>query len=139
MLAAGYKYNMTDMEAALGLPQLPLLEERWARREKLWHLYDEKLKDVARVCRRSRRPKTGTPTTLHAIAGVGEAVGGSRQIVAAMEAENIGVGIHYQPVHRSRSLSSDLAGKTTIFPTRHTSATDDLVTVERGHVRRRCA
>jgi dTDP-4-amino-4,6-dideoxygalactose transaminase len=44
--AAGYKYNMTDMEAALGLPQLRLLEERWARRRHLWHLYDGKLKEL---------------------------------------------------------------------------------------------
>ncbi|HZD32633.1 MAG TPA: DegT/DnrJ/EryC1/StrS family aminotransferase, partial [Candidatus Angelobacter sp.] len=43
VMAAGYKYNMTDMEAALALPQLPLLDERWSRRQALWNAYDGQL------------------------------------------------------------------------------------------------
>lgn len=100
VLAAGYKYNMTDLEAALGLPQLPLLEERWAQRERLWRKYDDALKDLPLAL-----PQVGDASNRHAyhlytpLLQLEALSVGRRQILAAMEAENIGVGIHYEPVH----------------------------------------
>jgi dTDP-4-amino-4,6-dideoxygalactose transaminase len=100
VLAAGYKYNMTDLEAALGLPQLPLLEERWLRRRQLWQAYDTALSGLPLVL-----PSTGPSHNRHAyhlytpLLKLEKLTVGRPQIVAAMEAENIGVGIHYQPVH----------------------------------------
>jgi len=100
VIAAGYKYNMTDMEAALGLPQLPLLEERWARRERLWRAYDEKLKDSPVSLPAPVHPESRHAFHLYTpLLQLDELTVGRRQIVAAMEAENIGVGIHYEPVH----------------------------------------
>ncbi len=43
VVAAGFKYNMTDVAAALALPQLESVEENWRRREQLWSLYNERL------------------------------------------------------------------------------------------------
>jgi dTDP-4-amino-4,6-dideoxygalactose transaminase len=100
VLAAGYKYNMTDMEAALGLPQLPLLEERWAQRERLWRVYDEGLGGLPLAL-----PTVGDGDSRHAyhlyapLLEVEKLTVGRSHIVAAMEAENIGVGIHYKPQH----------------------------------------
>ena len=76
VFAAGYKYNMTDMEAALGLPQLPLLEERWAQRERLWFAYNEQLKGLPVIVPehgRSREPARLPP--VHAVIAIGEALG----------------------------------------------------------------
>ena len=98
--AAGYKYNMTDMEAALGLPQLPFLEERRAKREQLWRAYDEGLKGLPVIL-----PSLGDSANRHAFhlytpfLQLEKLSVGREPIVAAMEAENIGVGIHYEPVH----------------------------------------
>ena len=39
----GYKYNMTDLQAALGLHQLPRLDGWIERRAELWERYDELL------------------------------------------------------------------------------------------------
>jgi dTDP-4-amino-4,6-dideoxygalactose transaminase len=100
VLAAGYKYNMTDIEAALGLPQLPLVEERWAKRQGLWKAYDAQLKGLPVVL-----PETGDADNRHAyhlytpLLELEKLRVQREQIVAAMEAENIGVGIHYDPVH----------------------------------------
>jgi dTDP-4-amino-4,6-dideoxygalactose transaminase len=91
---------MTDMEAALGLPQLPLLQERWEQRQRLWHAYDEGLKDLPVTL-----PSVGVSQNRHAhhlytpLLQLGKLTAGRREVVAAMEAENIGVGIHYEPVH----------------------------------------
>jgi dTDP-4-amino-4,6-dideoxygalactose transaminase len=37
----GFKYNMMDLQAAIGLHQLAALEERLTRREAIWRAYDE--------------------------------------------------------------------------------------------------
>jgi dTDP-4-amino-4,6-dideoxygalactose transaminase len=98
--AAGYKYNMTDLEAALALPQLPLLEERRLQRERLWHSYDHRLANLPLTL-----PSIGPTENRHAfhlytsLLNLEQIKVGRDRIVAAMEAENIGVGIHYQPVH----------------------------------------
>ena len=100
VVAAGYKYNMTDMQAALGLPQLPLLDERWAQRQALWHTYDERLADLPLTL-----PSVGAAENRHAyhlytpLLHLEKLSAGRQQILSALEAENIGVGIHYEPVH----------------------------------------
>ena len=140
VIAAGFKYNMTDMEAALGLPQLPLLEERWAQRERLWFAYNEQLKDC-----RSILPQTGDPESRHAyhlytpLLQLEKLSVGRQQIVAAMEAENIGVGIHYEPVHAQPFYRRTLRLPRRRFSQRdlHRRA-DHLAAAERGHDRERC-
>ena len=100
IVAPGFKYNMTDMEAALGLPQLPLLEERWAQRGRLWFAYNQSLEGLPVAL-----PEMGEPASRHAyhlytpLLRLEKLSVGRQQIVAAMEAENIGVGLHYEPVH----------------------------------------
>ena len=100
VLAAGYKYNMTDLEAALALPQLPFLEERWAQRERLWFAYNNQLKGLPVIA-----PQPADSESRHAyhlytpLLQLEKLSVGRHQVVAAMEAENIGVGIHYEPVH----------------------------------------
>lgn len=37
----GYKYNMTDIQAALGIHQLPRINKYWKRREEIWNKYNE--------------------------------------------------------------------------------------------------
>jgi len=100
VIAAGFKYYMTDMEAALGLPQLPLLEGRRSQRERLWFAYNKQLEGLPVVV-----PQTVDVETRHAyhlytpLLQLEKLSVKREQIVAAMEAENIGVGIHYEPVH----------------------------------------
>src|ERR1019366_3830973 len=89
VIAAGFKYNMTDMEAALGLPQIPLLDERWAQRERLWLAYNQQLEGLPLPL-----PEMGKPESRHAyhlytpLLQLARLTVGRRQIVAALEAEN---------------------------------------------------
>jgi len=43
----GFKYNMMDLQAALGIHQLARVEENLKRREAIWDIYDEGLADLA--------------------------------------------------------------------------------------------
>jgi dTDP-4-amino-4,6-dideoxygalactose transaminase len=42
----GFKYNMTDMQAAIGIHQLKKIDAMWQRREEIWALYSRSFKDL---------------------------------------------------------------------------------------------
>lgn len=42
----GFKYNMTDLNASLGIDQLINVEKLWLRRKKLWDFYQKKFKNL---------------------------------------------------------------------------------------------
>ena len=101
VVAAGFKYNMTDVAAALALPQLDSIEERWQQRERLWHVYDQRLTGLPFVLPAATQPDSRHAYHLYTPLLEREEIGASRQqIIAALDAENIGVGIHYVPVHQ---------------------------------------
>ncbi len=101
VIAAGFKYNMTDLAAALALPQLATIEERWRKREQTWQIYTERLKE--RPVLLPPAPSVDSRHAYHLFTPLLELeeLGVDRQtIIAALDAENIGVGIHYVPVHQ---------------------------------------
>ncbi|MCX6356363.1 MAG: DegT/DnrJ/EryC1/StrS family aminotransferase [Candidatus Aureabacteria bacterium] len=96
----GYKYNMTDMQAALGIHQLPRIERYLRRREEIWRRYDEAFKGLPLTT-----PAPPDPDTVHArhlytpLIDI-DRIGRSRdEIQAALHRENIGTGIHFMSVH----------------------------------------
>jgi dTDP-4-amino-4,6-dideoxygalactose transaminase len=98
---AGFKYNMTDLAASLALPQLHAVEENWKRRELVWQMYNERLSGLP-----LQLPAPPDPNSRHAyhlytpLLKLNEIAVGRDKIVAAVDADGIGVGIHYVPVHQ---------------------------------------
>jgi dTDP-4-amino-4,6-dideoxygalactose transaminase len=97
---AGYKYNMTDLQAALGLHQLARLERNAARRATIWARYDQAFETLPVV-----RPAPVEAGTVHArhlytILVKTEQIGKSRdQVLNELIRLNVGTGVHYTPVH----------------------------------------
>ena len=98
----GYKYNMMDIQAALGIHQLKRIEKNWERRRQVWSAYQEELGDLPLTL--PPPPEEGTRHAYHLYTVLVDP-GRSRitrdQFMTAMTAENIGVGVHYQsiPIH----------------------------------------
>jgi dTDP-4-amino-4,6-dideoxygalactose transaminase len=46
VIEPGFKYNLTDLQAALGLRQLARIEASWERRRVIWGRYDEAFADL---------------------------------------------------------------------------------------------
>jgi dTDP-4-amino-4,6-dideoxygalactose transaminase len=101
-VAPGFKYNMIDLQAALGLVQLRRLDEFLEARCRLALVYDEALANVPGV---RAQPRPWTDSTRHAhhlyAVEIDEiAFGAPRdELLAALRAENIGAGVHYKAVH----------------------------------------
>ena len=95
---AGFKYNMTDVAASLALPQLESIEANWKRRELLWHAYQERLSSLPLVLPPST--ESGSRHAYHLYTPLLPAEIERDKVIAALDAENIGVGIHYVSVHQ---------------------------------------
>ena len=93
---AGFKYNMMDLQAALGLRQLEKVEKYWQRRQEVWQCYMDALADLPLTLPAPVEPKTRHAFHLFTIMVDQARCGISRDaFLSAMTAHKIGVGVHY--------------------------------------------
>ena len=93
----GFKSNMTDVQAALGIHQLAKLDRGLARRREIWAAYDEGLAGLP-----VETPAAEEPGTVHArhLYSVLVERGRPRDgVLDALIENRIGTGVHYRPVH----------------------------------------
>jgi dTDP-4-amino-4,6-dideoxygalactose transaminase len=96
VVGAGYKYNMMDIQAAMGIHQLKRIEAYWLRRQHIWQQYNEAFSDLPVVRPADPEPGTRHAFHLYTILIDEKKAGLSRDaFLAAMTRENIGVGVHY--------------------------------------------
>ena len=100
MVELGYNYRMTDFQCALGLSQLAKLPAWIARRREIAGAYDRALADIPEVKPLYVQPEIGHAYHLYMVKLQLERLRVDRaRIFAALRAENIGVNVHYIPVH----------------------------------------
>jgi len=99
IVALGFKYNMTDIQAALGIVQLGRLEEFIAARTRVATWYAEALRGMPGVEMLSTVPYPSR----HAWHLLVVRVGRARDVVMGRLLEaKIGVGLHFKPLHLHR-------------------------------------
>lgn len=106
VVAAGYKYNMMDIQAALGIHQLARLENNLKVRERHWQAYDEAFAGVEEITTppplvvHSRFEKTRHARHLYTILLDLERLKISRgEFMASLQRANIGTGVHFTSLH----------------------------------------
>jgi dTDP-4-amino-4,6-dideoxygalactose transaminase len=95
----GLKYNMTDVQASLGLHQLPLLDEWIARRAELWRRYDALLAGLPLSTPPPAEPETRHARHLYQVLLDPDAPLSRDELLDGLAARNIGAGVHYRGVH----------------------------------------
>ena len=96
VVEAGFKYNMMDLQAAIGIHQLRRVEENLLRRQQIWRRYDQAFAALPVV-----RPAPPEPDTRHALHLYTLLIDEQRTGVTrdafleAMTRQHIGVGVHY--------------------------------------------
>jgi perosamine synthetase len=100
MLLLGFNYRLTDIGCALGLSQLKKLEGNLSRRREIAARYADAFRDLEAVTLPAVRANTNPAWHLYPIRLNLEKLNADRgQIFRALRAENIGVNVHYIPVH----------------------------------------
>jgi dTDP-4-amino-4,6-dideoxygalactose transaminase len=95
----GFKYNMTDVQAALGLHQLPRLEGWIEARATLWRKYDELLEGLPLLTPAPTEPESTHARHLYQILLEPEAPLSRDELLDELVRLGIGTGVHYRGVH----------------------------------------
>ncbi|WP_339868264.1 UDP-4-amino-4,6-dideoxy-N-acetyl-beta-L-altrosamine transaminase [Pseudohongiella nitratireducens] len=95
----GFNYRMTELQATLGVSQMERLDAFVARRHELAKRYDELLADLP-VTRPWQHPDSYSGMHLYVIRLQLESIDKSqRQVFESLREQDIGVNLHYIPVH----------------------------------------
>jgi dTDP-4-amino-4,6-dideoxygalactose transaminase len=100
VVAPGFKYNLTDIAAAMGLHQLAKLPRFLARRQYLAARYREQLSDLPLIL-----PADAPAGEVHAwhlyVIRLSESAKVTRdQVIQGLSDRGIGTSVHYVPLHR---------------------------------------
>src|SRR5437764_741099 len=113
----GFKYNMTDLQAALGLHQLARIGRNAARRQAIWARYDQAFETLPVVRPAPVEPGTVHGRHLYTILLKTEAIGKSRdEVLNELIRRNVGTGVHYTAVHLHHYYRQTFGFKPGDFP-----------------------
>ena len=100
ILYPGYKYNLTDVAAALGIHQLRKADRFWELRRRCAKLYDEGFRDVPEITVPYVQPDVQHAWHLYIIQLNLEQLSISRNaFIELLKQEHIGTSVHFIPLH----------------------------------------
>ena len=101
MVLLGFNYRLTDIACALGISQLDKLEANLARRRAIAARYERAFAVLPEIIVPTVRDGVNPAWHLYPIRLKLEALStGRAEIFRALRAENLGVNVHYVPVHQ---------------------------------------
>jgi dTDP-4-amino-4,6-dideoxygalactose transaminase len=96
VVECGFKYNMMDLQAAIGLPQLAKVDAHWLRRQAIWNRYQQAFADLPITLPAEPEPATRHGYHLYTVMIDEARCGIARDaFLDAMNAARIGTGVHY--------------------------------------------
>ena len=96
---AGFKYNMMDIQASLGIHQLKRINKNWKKRKQIWDRYNREFDSLSITKKNKIHYKTKHAYHLYNIFINKNKLGISRdQFINLMQKNNIGVGVHYRSI-----------------------------------------
>lgn len=117
VLYAGYKYNMMDIQAAIGIHQLPRIDKHWQRRQEIWNVYNETFPDLPVFTPAPVEPDTKHGYHLYTLLLDTDNLKMTRdEFLDKMTQRNIGVGVHYIALHLHPYYQKTLGYKRGDFP-----------------------
>lgn len=96
VVECGYKYNMMDLQAAIGIPQLARVEQSWHIRKQIWQQYQRAFADLPVQLPLEPKPNTCHGYHLYTLILDPKRSPLSRdQLLDALTKKGVGVGVHY--------------------------------------------
>jgi perosamine synthetase len=99
----GFNYRLTDIACALGLRQLTKLDSNLARRRQIAARYSAAFRGISEIIPPSVRNDANPAWHLYPIRlDLAKLEADRGEVFRALRAENIGINVHYIPIHRHR-------------------------------------
>jgi dTDP-4-amino-4,6-dideoxygalactose transaminase len=100
VVEAGFKYNMTDLQAAIGVHQLARVEPNLERRNEIWGRYDDAFRDLPVFLPAPEEPGTRHARHLYTLILDVDRLSIDRDTFQRrLHQQRIGTGIHYRALH----------------------------------------
>jgi dTDP-4-amino-4,6-dideoxygalactose transaminase len=97
---AGFKYNMMDIQAAMGIHQLPRVDRYWSKRKQTWETYNNAFKDLPVFLPAPIPNHVKHAYHLYTLLLDIDKLNFTRdQFLDRMTRQNIGAGVHYIALH----------------------------------------
>jgi dTDP-4-amino-4,6-dideoxygalactose transaminase len=138
----GFKFNMTDVQAAVGMHQLPHLDEWIDARARIWARYDELLAELPVETPPAPWTRTRHARHLYQVLVGHDAPISRDELMVSLTNRRIGVGVHYRachlhPYYRDRyglapgqfPVATDLSERTLSLPLSPDLTEDDVLDV----------
>jgi perosamine synthetase len=117
VLEAGFKYNTTDLQAALGLAQLKKVERLWQKRQDIARRYTEAFSSVPQLITPVVKPDRETAWHLYVIKLNLEALSIDRNsFIEKMRERGIETSVHFIPLHRHPHYRNTYGSNPKNFP-----------------------
>lgn len=114
---AGFKYNMMDIQAAIGIHQLPRVDQYWERRKEIWQMYNDAFRDLPVILPVEPESESRHAYHLYTLLIDTERATLTRdQFMNEMTKRNIGVGVHYIALHLHPYYQDTFGYKSEEFP-----------------------
>lgn len=117
ILSLGFKYNMTDIQASLGISQMKKLDRYFERRKQVWKKYDEAFEGLPITTPLPEEKNTVHARHMYTILLNLEHLKINRyELIKALLRENIGTSIHYISLHLHKYYRDMFCFKGSDFP-----------------------
>lgn len=113
----GFKYNMTDISAAIGLCQIPRLSSWMSRREEIWQRYNNAFSGMP--CWVPANPEESTFHAKHLytlLLDIDSIQITRDQLLLALHERGIGTGVHYRSLHLHKYYKERFGFKPDDYP-----------------------
>jgi len=96
----GFKYNLTDIAAAMGIEQLKKCDRFWESRKQIAKLYDEGFKDLPEIKTPVCLPENQHAWHLYVIQlGLEQLRIDRNEFIQALKKKKVGTSVHFIPLH----------------------------------------
>lgn len=117
VIEPGFKYNMMDLQAAIGIHQLNKIDTNWLKRKSIWDKYQQAFADLPITIPADIEVDTKHAYHLYTIMINETLTGISRdEFLVKMKENNIGVGVHYLSIPEHPYYSNTYNWSTEDYP-----------------------
>ena len=117
VVECGFKYNMMDLQAAIGIHQLTRVERYWLRRHEIWQRYDDAFSQMPVEIPAPVEADTRHGYHLYTLLIDEARCGVSRDaFLEKMKQRNIGLGVHYLSLPEHEYYQKNLAWQADDWP-----------------------